>query len=102
MAAKVPMTCTGVKCMIVGCRELASHKIGEENIWDRTEEKKEHEQFEQSHNLTTYVCDDHFRKIMTREVEYNTIKDEVTHTVFFGENIKRVLNLFKNKNHGNV
>lgn len=61
--------------MIVGCGNLASHKIGEENIWDKTEEKEQYEKFENSHNLTTYLCEKHFDYVMTREEKYNTIKD---------------------------
>ena len=73
---KLPLTCMGVKCMIVGCRNLASHKIGEINIWDETLQSEEHQIFENSHELTTYVCDDCLKRIMTRETEYNTIKDD--------------------------
>ena len=72
----LPLTCMGVKCMKVGCRNLASHKIGEENIWDKELQAKEHQAFENTHNLTTYLCDDCFKQIMTRETEYNTIKDD--------------------------
>jgi hypothetical protein len=70
-----PLTCKGVKCMIVGCGNLASHKVGEENIWDKTEEKEQYEKFENCHNLTTYLCEEHFDFVITREEKYNTIKD---------------------------
>ena len=76
MNNKIPKSCKGVKCMIRGCRNLASHKIGEENIWfDDDDEKENHERFNFGHNLTTYVCDECFEHIMTRETEYNTIED---------------------------
>lgn len=67
----------GVKCMIVGCRHLATHKVGEENIWDEndSDEKENYYNFEASHNATTYLCDEHFKFVMTRETEYNTIED---------------------------
>jgi hypothetical protein len=76
----LPMSCKGVKCMIVGCRELASHKVGEENIWNGSngignDEYPMHHQFNESHNATTYLCDEHFKFVMTRETEYNTIED---------------------------
>jgi hypothetical protein len=76
----LPMSCKGVKCMIVGCRELASHKVGEENIWCRDEgigndEYLKHQQFDESHNATTYLCEEHFKFVMKRETEYNTIED---------------------------
>jgi len=73
---QVPLTCKGVKCMKVGCRNLASHKVGEENIWDKELQSEEHQAFENGHNLTTYLCDNCFNQIMTRETEYNTIKDD--------------------------
>lgn len=74
----LPKSCKGVKCMVVGCRELASHKVGEENIWwghEGDDEYPAHQQFERSHNLTTYLCEEHFKFVMTRETEYNTIED---------------------------
>ena len=64
--------------MVVGCRELASHKVGEENPWSNfmeSGEEKEHKFFDSTHNRTTYLCDEHFNLIMDREEEYNTIPD---------------------------
>lgn len=72
---KIPMTCYGVKCMIEDCKDLASHKIGEENIWDKNREEVEYDKFEASHNLTTYLCDKHFDQIMSRDESYSD-KDE--------------------------
>lgn len=72
----IPKACKGVKCMIKGCRNLATHKIGEENIWFNDEQENENrKKFDLVHNLTTYVCDECFKHIMTRETEYNTIED---------------------------
>ncbi len=64
----IPKTCYQVKCMMHNCGNLASHKVGEENPWIASdpEEKEKHAEFNRSHNLTTYVCDRHFKDIMTR------------------------------------
>ena len=67
---QIPQACQGVKCMIVGCPELAAHKIGEENIWSPEGEKEKYEELENAHNLTTYICEKHFKIIMEREVDY--------------------------------
>lgn len=76
----LPRTCTGVKCMRKGCRNLAAHKVGEQNIWcnmdgDWNDEKQKHKEFNQRHELTTYLCEEHFTELMYRETEYNTIED---------------------------
>lgn len=58
--------------MIKGCPSLASHKIGEENIWmdNVPDEAEEHRAFNMQHNLTTYLCQEHFDWIMNREEGY--------------------------------
>lgn len=50
----------GVKCMIKGCHCLASYKISE------IPTEKNSDTFIKM-ELTTYVCEDHFNFIMTRE-----------------------------------
>jgi len=66
----IPYPCKGEKCMVKGCKKLASHKIGEYNIFDRERQQGPHESFNMSHELTTYLCDDHFTNIMTREEKH--------------------------------
>jgi len=74
---QVPKSCQGVKCMIVGCPNLAAHKVGEVNLWDENDndEKENYYNFEACHELTTYVCEEHFKFVMKREERYNTIED---------------------------
>ena len=68
----IPSTCKSVKCKIAGCKNLASHKVGEENIWFRLDPKESNEffEFENTHNLTTYLCEEHFNFVMTRETNF--------------------------------
>jgi hypothetical protein len=54
-----PIICFGVKCMQIGCSNLASHKIA-----DVTPRNKH------THELTTYLCTPHFDRIMMRETRY--------------------------------
>lgn len=70
----VPKTCYGIKCMQKGCTNLASHKIAEVNPWDDSEgsdEKEWHNKFARTHERTTYLCDDHFNQIMSRDENVN-------------------------------
>lgn len=68
-----PRTCTDVKCMQSGCKNGASHKVGEQNIWDKETESEQYKQFNQMHELTTYLCDEHFNKLMKREEYYGDV-----------------------------
>lgn len=70
---KKPKSSNGVKCMQSGCKKEASHKVGEHNIWDKETETDEHQQFDSMHTLTTYLCEDHFKKLMKREEYYGDI-----------------------------
>ncbi len=69
--AVVPGICKGVKCMIKGCQNLSSHKVGELNPWDEETEKKEFLFFNMKHEHTAYLCDEHFLFVMTREQNYS-------------------------------
>ena len=73
---KPPKSCSDVKCMQHGCKNTASHKIGEINIYDKDSESTEFALFNQSnqrHEFTTYLCDDHFNSIMKREEFYGDV-----------------------------
>lgn len=70
---KIPNTCTDVKCMQNSCKNQAAHKVGEENIYFQSEEPEEFKAFESQHNLTTYLCEEHFQKLMKREEYYGDI-----------------------------
>lgn len=70
---KKPEVCLGVKCMQRGCKNESSHKVGEHNIWDRETESEEHTQFTKIHELTTYLCNEHFTKLMEREEFYGDV-----------------------------
>lgn len=63
---KIPLTCVGQKCMYANCENQAKHKIGELNIWDEKSQKEEYINFNEIHELTTYLCDEHFYDIMKR------------------------------------
>ena len=67
----VPLYCQGKKCMVRGCTNLASHKIAEVNVFDEETQLLDYGLFAQSHELTTYLCDEHFKFIMTREEKHN-------------------------------
>jgi hypothetical protein len=67
---KLPGSVKGVKCMIVGCQNMASHKVGEENPWNPHFEEEQYREFEMRHNLTTYLCSEHFDWLMHREEIY--------------------------------
>lgn len=67
------MHCQGVKCMQTGCKNQAMHKVGEYNIFNEREETDEHKQFSKRHELTTYLCDEHFDKLMKREEFYGDV-----------------------------
>jgi len=56
--------------MVKNCQELASHKVGEQNIYDKNSQQEEYENFNRSHELTTYLCDSHFNFIMDRDTQY--------------------------------
>ncbi len=56
-----------------GCKNQAMHKVGELNIFNQELEPVEHKQFSESHELTTYLCDEHFNKLMKREEYYGDI-----------------------------
>lgn len=56
-------SCYGVKCMVEGCQNLSSHKIGEE---------LDTEQSAMTHNLTSYVCEQHFNLVMDRDEQYKS------------------------------
>lgn len=71
--SRIPMCCTDVKCMIVGCIRQAMHKVGEENIFIERLEKEEHDNFNMRHNLTTYLCEEHFNVLMNKETFYGDI-----------------------------
>lgn len=73
----VPERCRGVKCMVEGCNNLASHKVGEENIWCNFDEgeKDIHGFYENTHNMTSYLCEEHFHLIMTRDVNWSIPDD---------------------------
>lgn len=49
-------SCRGVTCHIGDCEKPARHKVGEELFHD--------ERFPHRHNLTAYVCCEHFVWIM--------------------------------------
>ena len=68
-----PKTCTNVKCMQKGCKNEASHKVGEQNIWNKETESEEYNLFNSDHELTTYLCDHHFGLLMNREEYYGDI-----------------------------
>lgn len=68
----VPAHCMGVKCMVEGCTNMSSHKIGEENVWSKDYQPEQHEAANMSHNLTSYVCDKHFDLVMNRDTKYQT------------------------------
>lgn len=72
MSRQAPLTCKSVKCMIIGCQQLASHKVEEVNPWIKNDldESDLHDKFESIHNLTTYLCEAHFEFVMTREENY--------------------------------
>lgn len=70
---KKPLTCVGVKCMQHKCKKSALHKVAELNIWDKIRQKDEYDQFNKTHKLTTYLCSDHFNKLMDRDEVYNDI-----------------------------
>lgn len=57
-----------------GCKNESSHKVGEYNIWDKEQQTAEYNQFNSKHELTTYLCDDHFNKLMRREEFYGDIE----------------------------
>lgn len=67
MSEKIPASCLGVKCMVQNCPELASHKVGELNVWDEESQSEEYSAFNKSHELTSYLCNLHFDLIMTRD-----------------------------------
>jgi hypothetical protein len=58
-----------VKCMIRGCRNLASHKVGEQDIKDEQGDV-DFMNMRILHELTTYLCEDHFTWLMDREEQY--------------------------------
>ncbi len=68
----IPTGCFGVKCMRKGCTELASHKVGEENIWDEEDEteKQLYSAQLETNQKTTYLCENHFNSLMDREEYY--------------------------------
>jgi hypothetical protein len=70
-----PKTCTNVKCMQKNCRNEASHKVGEYNIWDKDTEPTQYKQFEMRHELTTYLCDMHFNALMKRDEYYGELSN---------------------------
>lgn len=76
---KVPAACFGVKCMQPGCENPASHKIGEINIFDPCGEKELHDKFNGRHELTTYLCEEHFGLLMKREERYSSIDERFNH-----------------------
>ena len=65
----IPLVCYGVKCMIKSCDHLASRKVGEENIYSELvpDEFDLKQEMDAGHNLTTYLCNDHFNMIMHRD-----------------------------------
>lgn len=69
---QVPNSCKGVKCMQQGCENLASHKVGEQNLFNQGDgygnnELIYYEMFNRRHELTTYLCDEHFSNLMKRD-----------------------------------
>ena len=56
--------------MVKGCTNLASHKIGEYNVYDPDAQTKECIRFDMRHEYTTYLCDEHFDNIMAREEKH--------------------------------
>lgn len=70
----IAKTCYGTKCMQHGCTELAAHKVGEYNLWDKndSEEAKMHSEFNMRHEYTTYLCKKHFEILMKRDEAYYT------------------------------
>jgi hypothetical protein len=74
MSNIVPGCCKSTKCMVKGCKNLSSHKVGEENIWNsypNAKEKQYYDEFEKRHNFTSYLCEEHFSLIMDREEDYS-------------------------------
>lgn len=63
----LPMTCKGVTCMQSGCGNQAAHKVGEQNIWHDKYEAERYQEFQQRHELTTYLCEEHFQTLMKRD-----------------------------------
>jgi len=70
---KIPLYCQGEKCMVTGCNQLASHKIAEVNVFDEETQSEEYTRFSESHELTTYLCDECFEKIMTRDEQHGLV-----------------------------
>ncbi len=73
MHNEIPHSCKGVKCMQSFCRNQAMHKVGEYNPFNGIEEKEQHAAFNGRHEKTTYLCDEHFDKLMKREEFYGDI-----------------------------
>ena len=76
----VPMSCMGVKCMVKGCSNLSSHKVIEDNIWwsagqDNNDERELCVRQRSAHGLGSYLCDEHFDMIMSREEKYDMPDD---------------------------
>ena len=61
---KIPLRCIGEICHIADCNNQAMHKVGEENIWNEKSEQAQYERFSRFHNLTTYLCEEHFNLVM--------------------------------------
>jgi len=59
-----PTSCIGVICSQPDCWNDAAHKVAEQNIWDSETELDQHSQFNSQHELTTYLCHEHFTKLM--------------------------------------
>ncbi len=70
---EIPKTCIGVKCMQSLCRNQAMHKVGEYNPFIAEEEKEQYGAFNSTHEKTTYLCDEHFDKLMKREEWYGDV-----------------------------
>lgn len=59
MSHFISSSCGGEICSV--CDELATHKLGEEIFWDDPNPNR--------HNLTAYVCCEHFTMILGKYTE---------------------------------
>lgn len=80
----IPGTCRGSKCMIEGCTNLAAHKVAEENAWNNmdypeNDEKEKYKEFGHRHEDTTYICEEHFKHLMSREEHYGMLDNRFEH-----------------------
>lgn len=68
----IPGYCHGTKCMLDGCTNLAAHKVTEENAYNKVFQTEEYSIHNNCYPLSTYICEEHFIELMTRNEVYGT------------------------------